>query len=1362
MIKNNIMKKVVYSLLTLIALSFAVNSLKAREIMDFKSTKRVAAGSVGDCDPTQTQTDLDIGNVRATLLVGGDMWWDLKSAKYEVPKVTNPSDKRFSIFAGSLWIGGIDGTGQLKVAAQTYRQTGNDFFAGAVDTVNLSIGKADCKKWDRHYKINKSDVQNFVKNGVRNSTIDSWPGNGDPSLNEARFLAPFYDANQNGKYEPDNLDEYPKFNLTNVPLCDKNLLKGDQAIWWVFNDLGNGHSESKGVAIGLEIQAQAFAFSTSSDDPIGTCTFYQYKIINRSSTKIDSTFFGQWVDSDLGYAFDDYVGCDVTRGLGYTYNGEANDPGPTGYGLNPPALGVDFFEGPYANIGDGKDNDRDGCVDCTFKDSAGVRKSIPDTRLKEQIIMSKFVYYNNDATVQGNPDKAKDYYNYLNGVWRDNVRFTYGGNGKGGGNGATGTQCDFMFPGDSDPVGFGTGGTPTNPKPRALWTEGTAGNVPFDRRFIQSAGPFTLQPGGINYITTGVVWSRASSGGPLASVAELRSTDDNAQALFKSCFNIVNGPDAPTVSIRELDKEVIISISNDSTSNNYKEKYSEIDPFTNASTSYLFQGYQIIQVKNEVVAGSIYSNVTHELDNNNARVVAQCDIVDDVFKPVSFFKTQEGNWIPARLITEGQVVPYNVNNTGIVHSFRITKDLFSNDGKITNNKKLYYLVIAYGVNKSSEEITTDPYNTNNPSTHYKPYIASRRGPGGFGSVPLYQVVPHIPSAENGGTNLNSTYGSAPEVTRLQGQGNGGNSLDLTQASIDNIINTGSGDVVYKPGNSPIAIKVIDPVKVKKADFKLTFLGSTITDTTHWKLTNSLNDSVYVSDGTISSGTEDIIKSKWGFSVSIKKVIGPGIDLVNNKNAFNGGTVTFLPDTANVWFRNIADFDSIRTAKARDMASVNLKNSIQTFGGYTVSDWIIDPKDALSSKSDSNGYYNKILPNTRFSEITQITPGKTTGGTWAPFIFTSSDPAGPNYKDILISQASSIPAFKNISSVLLVITPDKSKWTRSAVVEETDTAAQAEGGATKLGLRAHPSINKDGSPDNSGTTGMGWFPGYAFNLETGERLNIIYGEASSYTGDNGNDLLWNPTSTTVVPNTAFGERFFGGRHYIYIMAHNSTVGVPAYDEGQFIYNTLKTGNKTKVFKDAMWVGMPILSAGKSMTDGVPLSEVRININVNKPYLNTQNVSSPSTANPSYSFSTRNLAAEINNLSTAKKSLDLIKVVPNPYYAYSEYETSQFDNKIKITNLPNICTVSIYTVNGTLVRTLTKDTKNSPYNNGDSSLGSSTTDRNTAFDSAIDWDLKNSYGIPIASGAYIIHIKADGIGEKIIKWFGVLRPLDLSNY
>ena len=32
-----------------------------------------------------------------------------------------------------------------------------------------------------------------------------------------------------------------------------------------------------------------------------------------------------------------------------------------------------------------------------------------------------------------------------------------------------------------------------------------------------------------------------------------------------------------------------------------------------------------------------------------------------------------------------------------------------------------------------------------------------------------------------------------------------------------------------------------------------------------------------------------------------------------------------------------------------------------------------------------------------------------------------------------------------------------------------------------------SVDKDGNPDGTGT-GMGWFPGYAVNLETGERLN----------------------------------------------------------------------------------------------------------------------------------------------------------------------------------------------------------------------------------------------------------------------------------
>lgn len=48
-------------------------------------------------------------------------------------------------------------------------------------------------------------------------------------------------------------------------------------------------------------------------------TFYQYQIFNRSSDKLDSCYLGMWVDPDLGNPNDDYIGCDVGRGLGFCW-----------------------------------------------------------------------------------------------------------------------------------------------------------------------------------------------------------------------------------------------------------------------------------------------------------------------------------------------------------------------------------------------------------------------------------------------------------------------------------------------------------------------------------------------------------------------------------------------------------------------------------------------------------------------------------------------------------------------------------------------------------------------------------------------------------------------------------------------------------------------------------------------------------------------------------------------------------------------------------------------------------------------------------------------------------------------------------
>ena len=42
------------------------------------------------------------------------------------------------------------------------------------------------------------------------------------------------------------------------------------------------------------------------------------------------------------------------------------------------------------------------------------------------------------------------------------------------------------------------------------------------------------------------------------------------------------------------------------------------------------------------------------------------------------------------------------------------------------------------------------------------------------------------------------------------------------------------------------------------------------------------------------------------------------------------------------------------------------------------------------------------------------------------------------------------------------------------------------------------------------------------------------------------------------------------------------------------------------------------------------------------------------------------------------------------------------------------------------------------------------------------MNNEQGINVASGLYIFHINAPGIGEKIIKWFGVQRQIDSDSF
>ncbi len=465
----------------------------------------------GTCPPTTAQVDLSVNNVRARLLVGGDLWWDPANNSIGIYEVPNGSGKN-SIYAGSFWIGGIDGGGQIKVASQTYRQYGwNDFWAGPIskdNSGNLSISQSKCNYFDRFWSVYRTDVQNFVAGGAATPDIISWPGNGDVANGELPNLAPFFDANNDGIYNY-LAGDYPYFNLggaSGTGNCN-NYLFGDQAIWWVFNDIGNIKTGTNSTAFGIEVRAQAFAYSSTNTN-INNATFYKYEIINRSNETYSQTFTGVWCDVDLGNASDDYVGCDVGLGLGYAYNGKPTD---YVYGSHPPAIGIDFLQGPLVDTLDGIDNNHNNIID----------------EPNEDFSMSKFMYYVNiNGTPYGNPATYDDYYEYLSGKWLDGIGITYGGDGRGSGVGGTSNACDYMFPGTSDPA-FTTD-----------WTMATAGMQPDDMRFLLSSGSFTMSPGEVTYLTNATIWAQDTIGGPLGSVALLKQASLDVQALYDNCFTI--------------------------------------------------------------------------------------------------------------------------------------------------------------------------------------------------------------------------------------------------------------------------------------------------------------------------------------------------------------------------------------------------------------------------------------------------------------------------------------------------------------------------------------------------------------------------------------------------------------------------------------------------------------------------------------------------------------------------------------------------------------------------------------------------------------------------------------------------------
>lgn len=475
--------------------------------------------------------NLDINNVNAGIANRSDMHWDMGgsgSSMYEVPKGSGKN----SNFASALWIGGLDNGGQLHGGAQTYRQSGVDFWPGPLDTISATIDTATALYYDKIWKVSYTDINNFISafnTGSIVATTDmlTWPAHG--SGNNSRNLAPFVDQNGDGIYNPNDGD-YPK-------------IKGDQALYFIYNDKLAAHSSSF-TPMGIEVHGMAYAYGcpavVTGKNELTYTTFYDYKIINRSSLSYHDVYVSMWSDVDLGYYGDDYMGSNVADNYGFAYNSNNNDqcsgPGMQGYCNYLPAQGFNIVKGPVANTMDGIDNNNNGTID----------------EVGEDCKLNKFTYFNNSFSgipVQTiDPKNSYQYYNYMTGFWRDSSNFTCGGNGYGGA-----TNSNWAYSGDPNNIGIDT--DPSNTC--GYWTENSSGQTPGDRRMVLSSGPFTLNAGQMQEVEYAFVTSFDSSSttnSNLLSVAKLKTDIQKVNAFY----NTVNKPNclqAINVGITEVVKQ---------------------------------------------------------------------------------------------------------------------------------------------------------------------------------------------------------------------------------------------------------------------------------------------------------------------------------------------------------------------------------------------------------------------------------------------------------------------------------------------------------------------------------------------------------------------------------------------------------------------------------------------------------------------------------------------------------------------------------------------------------------------------------------------------------------------------------------
>ena len=348
--------------------------------------------------------------------------------------ITSPDDSLKNLFfSASPWLGALDQDSLLHLAADTYAASGHsDYRTG------FSGGPA--ADFNRVWRITSDQVNALKEDWADNCVLDrpvpfdiySWPAKGNPNFtynldftktttDKSHLPAPFVDTNGDGSYNPADGD-YPQ-------------IKGDQMAWWMLTD-DTLHTRTNGRPFIVDMGISMYVYDCPVYATSERTLLVDLGIINRSQNTYHQMFAGLWADPNLYCEKTPLEGSLASSNAFYTY---------------------------------GRDT---AAVNCPVADQ------IPNWVTAVSFVnqsLNKFICYNNGG---GNPTPPSgtddpgidsEYFNYMQGKWRDGTVPTYNGQ-----------PLDLVFPDN-----------PAEPTGNAMCTNNYY-PLYHDRRMIGSHGPFNF------------------------------------------------------------------------------------------------------------------------------------------------------------------------------------------------------------------------------------------------------------------------------------------------------------------------------------------------------------------------------------------------------------------------------------------------------------------------------------------------------------------------------------------------------------------------------------------------------------------------------------------------------------------------------------------------------------------------------------------------------------------------------------------------------------------------------------------------------------------------------------------------------